>query len=129
MWMALIAALLGAGGNILGSVLQNNRAKDLIGEAQGDKAYGQAGMERLLGERQTAYNNVWKMIYGGVEGFDFSSPPGVSIGERSGNRQGATDSGSGGAPPTEKQPQGKGAQEKDRDWWTQHRLPHESELY
>ena len=40
MWMALIAALLGGGSNILGSILQNNRMKDIRAEAKFDKEYG-----------------------------------------------------------------------------------------
>lgn len=132
--MAIIAGAQAIGGAIQGGI-QNKAAKDIKVEGDKYKKYGMEGMEALLADRQQQYNNIWKMIYGGVKNFDFSSmsPPGVSMGgfregERSGNRQGATDSGSGGAPPAEKKPQGKGDIGKDYEWWTQDRLPHESEF-
>ena len=80
-WITLIAGLLGGGGDILGSILQNKRAKEIRAEGQKRFEYGKGGMEALLAERQTAYKNVWKMIYGGVSNFDFSSmsPPGVTM--------------------------------------------------
>jgi len=81
-WMTLLASLLGGGSEILGAILQNERAKELNEQGQERFEWGKQGMESLLAERQTAYNNVWKMIYGGVGNFDFDSmqpPSGVSI--------------------------------------------------
>lgn len=83
MWAALIAALLGGGGEILGSILSNERAKDVQEEGQQRFEYGKTGMESLLTARQQNYNDIWKMIYGGVENFDFndiSTPSGGSGG-------------------------------------------------
>lgn len=101
-WVTLLTGLLGGGSSILGSILSNERAKDIQKEGQERFEYGKEGMESLLAERQTAYNNVWKMIYGGVENFDFDSmmaPQGVSI--SSGGRGPTTTNPSGAQDPTE----------------------------
>jgi len=84
MWVALIASLLAGGGQILGSILQNERAKDINEQGQARFGWGKQGMESLLAARQQSYNDIWKMIYGGVENFDFNSmstPSGGSGGD------------------------------------------------
>lgn len=132
--MAIIAGAQVIGGVIKGGV-QNKQAKEVKKEGDYYRKYGMQGMEALLESRQQQYNNMWNMIYGGVENFDFSklSAQGVQFGtkERSGNRQGATDIGTRGGslgPHSDQPPQGKDDLEKNRDWWTQHRLPHENEM-
>jgi len=65
---ALIAAGIQAVGSIAGAAIQGKQAKDVRQEGDYYRQYGLRGMEETLAQRQQSYNNIWRMIYGGVSG-------------------------------------------------------------
>ena len=70
--MALLMGVTGGGGEIVGAVLQHKRATELMKQGEHYRKIGMQGMESLLSQRKMAYDNMWKMIYGGVRGTDFN---------------------------------------------------------
>ena len=72
-WLiALLGGVASGGANIVGAILQNERAKDVMAQGEHYRKIGMEGMDTLLSQRKMAYDNMWKMIYGGVKGTDFN---------------------------------------------------------
>lgn len=71
--MMLLAAGISGATNLIGGLFQNKQAKDIKEEGDYYKQYGMRNMEQSILQRQQAYNNIWKMVYGGVGNFDFNT--------------------------------------------------------
>lgn len=63
--LGIIAGLIGGASDIWSSSQQQDLAEGMSQEASLLRKYGMEGMEKVLAQRQIAYDEIWNRIYGG----------------------------------------------------------------